>query len=461
MRFKCIQCLCFFIFIVILDSCSTSKVQEENIPDFAEVAPIIHQKCGICHRKEEAAPFSLIKYSEIKHYANRIRYVIENNIMPPWPADTNYSRFANELVLTQKEKHQILQWIKNHCPAKDTTHISENNLFKKVNNRKPDMIIPMPQPIPIRGNGIDHFFIVKLPYQLDKDTFVQYVEFVPHQKKLVHHVNGHLLKYDENRQFNYFNGISYIEEPVDNFLSAYQKMGLTYLDAKNNAPQHLLPTLIPNTVYYLPGFLPLFYREDIGGFLLPKNGVFFLNDIHYGPTHQSCKDSSYLKIYFAPHRPKRMVYEGQMGTHGMSKIMPPLIIPPNTIRSFTTSLLIPTDISVLAVNPHMHLLGQSFVAFAITPQRDSIPLIQIPKWNFNWQYYYIYSKPIVIPKNSLIVAIATYNNTSQNPYNPNYPPIEVKEGDGFHSMKATDEMFQFFFQYMLYLPGDDTLTLFK
>ncbi len=435
--------------------------QSENTAhiSFQEVATIIHQKCAICHQPTGAGPFSLITYQDIKQHAHKIRFSIESGIMPPWPADTNYSRFANELVLTRTEKEKLLRWIQLGCPIdEDTSRIHFAYTKHKPPFRKPDLIIPLQQAIYLNGNGIDHFFVVKMPYQLDKDTFVQYVEFVPHQKKLVHHVNGHLLKYDEKRKFDYFNGLTHVEEPIDNFLEAYTKMGLTYKDAKDNKPSSLLPVLIPNTVYYLPGFLPLYFKENIGGFYLPKKGVFFLNDIHYGPTHRACYDSSYLKVYFAAKRPERPVYEGQMGTHGMSKIQPPLIIPPHTIKTFTTSLLIPADVSVLAVNPHMHLLGQSFLAFAITPTQDTIPLIRIPKWNFNWQYYYIFKKPVIIPKGSVIVAIGTYNNTTANPYNPNYPPKEVKEGDGFHSMKTTDEMFQFFFQYMLYKTGDDTIS---
>lgn len=454
MLFRVISILAILIIFI---SCNHSHQHTT----FKDIAPIIHQKCGICHQKNEVGPFSLITYSDIKQHTNKIKFAIENNYMPPWPADTNYSRFANELILTTSEKEKILQWIQNGCVAGDTNQLFISTPFSKSNTPLPDLIIPFQKAISINGNGSDHFFIVKMPYQLDKDTFVQYVEFVPHQKKLVHHVNGHLLKYDDKRKFNYYNGIPYVEEPVNDFVETYQKMGLTYTDTKEKDPKKFLPPLIPNTVYYLPGMLPLRYKKGIGGFYLPKNGVFFLNDIHYGPTHQACFDSSYLKIYFAPHRPQRYVYEGQMGTHGMSKITPPLIIPPNTIKTFTTTLLIPTDISVIAVNPHMHLLGQTFKSFAVTPFKDTIPLIHIPKWNFNWQYYYIFKNPVVIPKGSVIVALGTYNNTTENPYNPNYPPIEVKEGDGFHSMKATDEMFQFFFQYMIYQPGDDTLSVFE
>lgn len=93
---------------------------------------IIQKKCGVCHRTGEAGPFSLITYKEIKHHANKIKYAIEQGIMPPWPADTNYSRFANELILTKSEKESILEWIATGCPLKDTGVLISDMPIKKI-----------------------------------------------------------------------------------------------------------------------------------------------------------------------------------------------------------------------------------------------------------------------------------------------------------------------------------------
>ncbi len=446
-------------YILILYFFISCKPEQQKVTTYKQVAPFIREKCAICHNTKQAGPFNLVTYADIKKYANKIRFAIESNYMPPWPADTNYTTFANQLTLSSQEKNLILDFIKNNCPIGDTIGIENKNIFNPIISRKPDLTVRFQKAISINGNGSDHFFIVKLPYQIDKDTFVQYVEFVPHQKKIAHHVNGHLLRYATDRKYNYFDGDTYVEEPVSDYIATYKKMGLIYTDKNSSVPQEILPALIPNTVYYLPGFLPLYYKKDIGGFLLPKHGVFFLNDIHYGPSDSTVLDSSYLNIYFAPKKPQRYVYEGQMGTHGMSKITPPLIIPPNSIKSYTTTLLVPQTISVLSVNPHLHLLGKSYIAFAVTPQRDTIRLIKINNWNFNWQYYYIYKHPVIIPQGSMIVAIATFDNTSANTHNPYFPPKTVKEGDGFHSMGTNDEMFQFFFQYMIYQTADDTIKI--
>ena len=80
-------------------------------------------------------------------------------------------------------------------------------------------------------------------------------------------------------------------------------------------------------------------------------------------------------------KPKRPVYETQMGTFGISAIEPKLIVPANEVKTFHTEVTLQSEISILSVNPHMHLLGKTFWAFALGPQKDTIPLIKINKWD--------------------------------------------------------------------------------
>ncbi|MBP9550264.1 MAG: cytochrome c, partial [Chitinophagales bacterium] len=112
------------------------------------------------------------------------------------------------------------------------------------------------------------------------------------------------------------------------------------------------------------------------------------------------------------------------------------------------------------VNPHMHLLGKSFIAYAVTPQNDTIPLVSIPKWDFRWQYFYTFKKVQKIPASSRIIAEATYDNTEYNPNNPYNPPqVIIERSNPFESMKTTNEMFQFIFTYMSYQTGDENISL--
>jgi len=146
-----------FILITLLHY---SCFKKSNDIVFKDIAPIIHQKCAVCHFKGGAGPFELITYTDIKKHANKIRFSITSDFMPPWPADTSYTRFADELILTLSEKEKLLQWIEKNYPAGDTSDVELPITYSTTHFRKPDLIVPLSQPIYLQGNGNDHFFIV-------------------------------------------------------------------------------------------------------------------------------------------------------------------------------------------------------------------------------------------------------------------------------------------------------------
>jgi hypothetical protein len=150
-----------------------------------------------------------------------------------------------------------------------------------------------------------------------------------------------------------------------------------------------------------------------------------------------------------------------MGTNTKIKIEPPLVIPANTIRKFSCKMYVSEDISVLTINPHMHLVGKSFKAYALEPAGDTIRLISIPRWDFRWQYFYTFQKMLKIPEGSMICVEAEYDNTSANPNNPNDPPKLVAErlNRGGEGMRTTDEMLQFIITWLPYQKGDENISL--
>ena len=454
----------FLLFIITLfASCGNEKTEEKiNIPQTVtwseHIAPIIYKNCTPCHRTGESGPFNLLSYDDAVKKSNKIKFVTQTRFMPPWPADPGFSHFSGERILSDENIALIKAWVEAKMPRGDSMKEPQAPIFYSGSFfGKPDLIIKLQKPIQLKGNGTDVFLMVKYPFKIDSEVYVDYVEFVPNQRKLLHHVNGHLLSYDETRTFDYMNGESILPDALNNYVDAYSKMGLTYTDAKK--PE--LPKLLPNVVYYLPGYTPPVYNEDIGGFKLPKNGVFFLKNIHYGPSNIDLQDSSYLNIFFRRTLPKRPTYETQLGTFGISPIEPKLVIPANEIKTFHTSATIQNDISILSVNPHMHLLGKVFTAYAIPPQGDTIKLVRINKWDFRWQYYYSYEHPVKIPKGTVIHVYGTYDNTSKNPLNPFHPPREISQGEGLESMQTTEEMFQFIFTFMPYKSGDENISLKK
>jgi mono/diheme cytochrome c family protein len=448
----------FFIaaLCLLIVSCSETSESPSNPTWSADVAPIIYKNCTPCHRPGEAGGFNLLSYRDAVKRARLIRFVTQTRYMPPWPADPAYSHFLGERVLTESEINTIKKWVEQDTPRGDSLQEPPAPTFYTGSYfGKPDLVISAQQAVSIKGNGTDVFLIQKFPYELEHDTIVAAIEFVPDQRKLVHHVNGHLVSYDANRTFNYSSGISQHSDTRAELMAVYRDMHVPYTDGR----QPEFPPLTPNAVYYLPGYLPPIYPPAIGGYRLKKNGAFLLNNIHYGPSNKDVRDSSHINIFFRKEPVQRPISEMQMGTFGVSAIEPEFIIPPNQIKTFHTQTTLSRDISLLSVNPHMHLVGTKFVAFALTPTGDTIPLIRINKWDFRWQYYYTYPQPKKLSAGTTIHVYGTFDNTVKNPNNPFHPPQTITQGNGIESMKTTEEMFQFIFTYVKYKEGDEKISL--
>jgi hypothetical protein len=431
-----------------------NKVSVNLNPTFVEIAPIIYKNCTPCHRAGESGPIEFMTFEDVKKNINKIKFVTQSGYMPPWPADNSYTHFIGERKLSAEELELIKIWAENGTPLGDESKIESPTIYYTGSSiGKPDTIIKFKNPVPIKGNGSDHFYVVKLPVKLPKDTFVSYFEFVPSQRKLAHHVNGHLISYDANKKKNIEDGLTHSLDQFKDYTDLYNQMNILNDDKS-------FPVLTPNTVYYLPGFTPPIYPSGIGGYRVNKTSAILLKNIHYGPSNRDVEDSSYINVFYGP-KPKRPIFETQLGTFGISTIEPELILLPNKIQTFHTQATLKGDASILSVNPHMHLLGKSFWAFAVQQNGDTIPLIKINKWDFRWQYYYTYKHPVIIKAGTVIHAYATFDNTDKNPFNPNHPPKTVTQGEGVRSMQTTEEMFQFIFSYMPYQTGDEKIDLNK
>ncbi len=444
-------------------SCSEKKSENKvdtdvpgtEIPDqptFSEhIAPIVFANCVPCHRTGEAGPFELTSYRDVAKRTETIEYVVRNNIMPPWPADPNYRHYVGERYLQEAEKNTLLKWIEQGAPEGDPALTPELPQFPVGSMLgEPDTTIWMRDTVRIMGNNTDHFMFIKIPIELPKDTFIRVMEYVPGNRALAHHMNGHLVNYDPSRKTNLDGGKYAVFPDSLGEQDAYLEMDIPYPDGSN-------PKINLLVCSYLPGFSPVVFPEGIGGYRISKKALFLMQDMHFGPSPIDTFDLSRINIFYAKKKPKRLVRETQMGTLGISPVEPPLVIPPDTVMKFYTRYQVPQDISLLAVNPHMHLLGKSFKAYAVTLQKDTIPLVWIPKWDFRWQFYYTFEQMVKIPQGAWIVAEGVYDNTEDNPLNPYFPPQTVIEPD--HSMKTTDEMFQLIFSYLPYEEGDENISL--
>lgn len=439
------------VFIVQALVCCTSNTNK--VPDiitFSEhVAPIIFATCTPCHQANESAPFALTNYQEVRRKGKTIVNVIESGYMPPWPADTSFSHFVGEKKLTLLQKEIIKKWVNsNMLPGDSTSKFNKQIAIKEV----PDTVIRFTKPIPIQGNNRDFFVAMKLPITLKNNRFIRKINIQPGNKKLLHHANVHLVKFEDSKKKNIEEGQHWLnhEQLYDESVSLHQQLGLLNDDGT-------YPELQPSVCNYLPGMQSVDYPSGIGGFMIPKKSCLYINDMHYGPSSKDTIDATTFEFFFENMPPERPIKELQLGTLGVAAVTPPLVILANTIDTFFINYTLQKPITLLTLVPHLHLIGVSMNATAVLPDGKKINLIKIPKWNFRWQYNYTFRTAVCLPKGTRIAVSAVFDNTNNNLLNPNKPPKNVIER--LNSMRTTDEMFQFLMLYIDYQKGDESLRL--
>lgn len=443
-------------------SSNSDVLDKVKHPTFAQhIAPIIVNHCIRCHRNGGGAPFELTSYQKVRNKAKTIAKVTSMRIMPPWPADPNYAHFVDENFLSQSQIDIIQRWVKDGCPeGGSSAEIFANIPQYESNLGKPDMVLSL-DTVLLKAGDLDRFFYSKVTCNQPHPQYIRAMEFVPGQPKLLHHFNGHLINYEKQSKNIQINPFKIEITPKQNGVNPREtKQVMEYQRSLLN-DDGSIPERYHSVVNYLPGVKAVMYPDGIGTIPVTEKFTIIGNDVHYGPSAKTVVDGSKINLFFTNTPPKRGTGELMLGTNGVSPIVPPLVIPPNKITKHTSQFTISEDISVLTVNPHLHLLGKSFLAYAIKPNGDTVKLISIPKWNFRWQFFYTFKKMVHIPRGSTIFAVAEFDNTTNNPNNPNNPPQEVAERLEFggSSMRASDEMFQFIITYVGYQAGDENTSL--
>jgi hypothetical protein len=393
----------------------------------------------------------MVKYQDVAKRAKMVAHVTKSGYMPPWPADTEYSHFIGVKTLTEKEKFILQQWyLQGVLPGDTSGFVNYMHISKlRSNLGKPDLVLRMNKPFFIPGDNKDRFMVAKFPFNLERDTNVRLIEFVPDNKQLVHHVNAHLLTYQQSKESHLLE-VPFVNSDDHTDSSAFFALNIP-------TEKGMFPNLNPSITNYLPGVEPFIYPEGIGGARLTKQSAILVKDFHYGPSPKDDWDDSYFNIYFDEEKPKRPLQELIIGTQGVSPVKPPLVIAPNEVKTFTSEYIIGQDLSILTLNPHMHLIGKTFKAYAVSPVGDTIPLIKIKDWNFRWQYFYTFPQIVHLPIGTLVKVEALFDNTLNNMDNPFNPPQFIIGKNG--SMKTTDEMLQLIITYLPYQKGDEFIKL--
>ncbi len=415
----------YFLLSVFYLTLFTLSAQAPNF--YQHIQPIIIKNCAPCHQPHQSAPFNLITYEDVSSKGKFIAHVTKTRYMPPWKADAHFQSYLNERTLSDSAIEIIQQWVNAGMPkGKKPKRKSITTII--IQSDPPDLTLKLLSPYFLSNTSRDDYRFFNIPTNLKEDQYITKIEFIPGNRKLVHHSR---LMTDTSHQVRDINGLS----ANDPRINAFEKY----------------PPIDKFLYGWVPGNFPISFPKGTGK-KIHRDTDIILN-IHYSPTAKvNQSDQSTINFYFAKETVEREVYSLTIAEDNISN--PPFLIKANERKTFYSSLgPTPIDISGIAVLPHMHYLGKTFRAYAVSPDGEAIPLIKIDNWDFKWQDTYQFKKLLHIPKGSVILMEATFDNTSNNPANPTTPPKDVAYG-----WSTTSEMFDLVLYYLLYQKNDENLN---
>jgi len=406
--------------IVALLAASTAvlSTQSSATPTFSrDVAPILYRNCVTCHRPGEIAPMSLLTYEQARPYARSIRERIELGTMPPWHAEASPGTFLNERRLTAAEKQTLARWADNGAPQGDPKDLPPVPVFiEGWTIGKPDAVVTMAEPYNVPASGEVEYQYISVPTNFAEDKWVQGIEIRPGVRSAVHH----MLVFASDPGGAARPQQPFVQRNAEPAAPVAAQVGpavvaalLTGLRNAGSRRGPLIATTAPgtNAVIFQPGAA-----------LRIKAGSILTLQIHYTTTGKPEKDRSSVGFIFAKEPPKQEVRSSAF-------INLQLAIPPGADNHRVDSQIEFTqDVHIVALFPHTHLRGKSWEYRLTYPDGRDEVVLSVPHYDFNWQTYYEFARPLAVPKGSKLLAIAHYDNSANNKANPN-PAVEVRWGD--------------------------------
>lgn len=368
----------------------TSKAQPTTAGDVTyhnRISRLMQTHCEECHRAGGVGPFALSTAEDLADHADMVRRVVERGTMPPWfaakpPAD-EATPWINDRALPAEDKADLLAWLKNGRPLGDAQDAPRPRQYVDGwQIGQPDVVFRLPHPVSVKAEGTMPYQDLIVETNLDEDRWVQAMEVRPTARDVVHHVlvfvqDGPNGRGEEDDERHGFFGI------------------------------------------YVPGNAQLVYPPGFAKFL-PK-GAKLRFQMHYTPNGKATTDQTELGMIFAKAPPQHEVrVAGIVNTR--------LNIPPGADNHLETATLpVSLNVRLLGFAPHMHLRGKAFRYEATLPDGARQTLLDIPRYDFNWQLLYRYADPPALPAGSKLQITGWFDNSANNPANPD-PQATVKWG---------------------------------
>ncbi len=368
-----------------------------------DVAPILYKNCASCHRTGEIAPMSLLTYEQTRPWAKSIREKVSLGQMPPWHAVQPRGTFSNDRRLSELEKNTLIRWTDAGAPQGDPKDLPPQPKFTEGwEIGTPDVVLSMTKPFNVTASGTIAYQYFTVPTNFTEDKWVQAIEVRPGTRSVVQHI----LVFVRQRGG---------PPSAAAFMPVVPKMPPP---SDPNASQTQFPgTLIATTA---PGTNAMTF-EPRQAIRIPA-GSQLLFQVHYTANGKEATDQSSVGMIFAKEAPKQEI-------HNSAFVNLLLRLPPDADNQAVDSAIEFTEDShITALFPHTHLRGKSWEYRLIYPDGRSEVVLAVPKYDFNWQTYYLFTTPLAVPKGSRLEATAHYDNSVNNPSNPD-PKNEVHWGD--------------------------------
>jgi len=338
------------------------------------IAPLLVARCVSCHRPGGVGPWAMTSYEMVRGFAPMIREVVRTKRMPPWHADPHYGSFVGDRSLTVDEARTLVHWIEAAAPrgtGPDPLR-SQDKTWSEWSLGKPDLILEVPA-FQVPATGVVEYQYPRAANPLGRDVWIRAVEIIPGDRAVVHHV------------------LAGIDDPA-------------------NGSQRAIRGQIGELGGYAPGKNAMRYPEGTG--ILLRKEASFRYQMHYTPNGKVTTDVTRVGYYFTEHAPKHPLRMTMLMDTALS-------IPANT-KAHTEALdhIFERDVVLYSLMPHAHLRGRAAKFTAHYPDGRVEVLLAVPKYDFSWQTTYALTSPKALPAGTRLVFEMTWDNSAQNPANP-------------------------------------------
>jgi hypothetical protein len=390
-------------FVLLLFAGRWSLVGQPNYSQ--HVAPILQEKCQTCHRPNQIAPFSLLTYTEAKRSAEDIGRVVRERIMPPWKPVSG-GPFKGNYGLTEDERQILLGWVNAGAPQGEPSLAPPAKTWPgEWQNGTPNKILEMTEAFKMERDT-DQYRCFVLDPGFTRDQYLKAVEVLPGNSKIVHHVLLYLDTTNRGQQLD-------AEDPG----AGYDCFG---------GPGTRL-TAGSTVGAWVPGARIAPFEPGVG-VMVPANAKIVMQ-VHYFPAGSNDPDRTKVGLFFNTEPVKKRVVT--LPLVNQSFVLQPGEANKEVTAAFTMPSLIGNDVELIGVGPHMHLLGRKIRMEMKRPDwRDTRMLIDIPDWDFNWQGFYAFEKPMPVRGGTRVSLACIFDNSASNPNNPHNPLKVVRWGEG-------------------------------